>query len=105
VPFFTGCYSKDHILELAASQFTILAGFVFWGSSLTAFFTAAYSTRLIYLAMASTPNGHHFFIVGGKSRINHGSWTLHSSIRSHSARCVGFASSRLLGFGLVENCY
>ena len=37
VPFFTGCYSKDHILELAASQYTIWPSFVFWLASLTGF--------------------------------------------------------------------
>lgn len=75
VPFFTGCYSKDHILELAASQYTIWPSFVFWLASLTGFFTAVYSTRLIYLAAAGTFAGYHFIARKALTEVNNTSTT------------------------------
>lgn len=49
-PFLTGYYSKDLILEIAYTQYTIPGSFVHWLGSITAFFTAFYSFRLIYLS-------------------------------------------------------
>jgi len=47
IPFLTGFYSKDIILELASSRFLLEANFIFFLSISAAFFTAVYSTRLI----------------------------------------------------------
>jgi NADH-ubiquinone oxidoreductase chain 5 len=49
-PFLTGYYSKDLILEIAYARYTIQGSFVHWLGSITAFFTAFYSFRLIYLS-------------------------------------------------------
>lgn len=75
VPFFTGFYSKDHMLEVAASQYTILSSFVFWVAALTAFCTAAYSTRLISLALAGTAGGYHFLLRFSLTEVQHSSTT------------------------------
>jgi len=57
-PFLTGFYSKDVILELAYSKYTIISTFAYWLGTISAFFTAFYSFRLIYLTFISTPNGY-----------------------------------------------
>ena len=49
-PFLTGFYSKDIILEVAAATVTIPGVFAYWLGLITAFFTAFYSFRLLYLA-------------------------------------------------------
>src|SRR5260370_15577591 len=49
-PFLTGYYSKDIVLELAYSQYNLHGSFVHWLGTTTAFFTAFYSFRLIYLS-------------------------------------------------------
>lgn len=49
-PFLTGFYSKDIILEVAAASITVPGTFAYWLGLITAFFTAFYSFRLLYLA-------------------------------------------------------
>jgi len=48
VPFLTGFYSKDIILELAYGSFTVHGLFAYWLGVVSAICTAIYSTRLIY---------------------------------------------------------
>jgi len=55
-PFLTGFFSKDVILEVAFAQYTISSMFAYWFGTLSAFFTAFYSFRLIYLTFLTTPN-------------------------------------------------
>ena len=55
-PFLTGFYSKDAILELAYASYTTHGTFAHWLGTISAFFTAFYSTRLIYLTFISTTN-------------------------------------------------
>lgn len=62
-PFLSGFYSKDVILEIAASRFTISGNFVFWLGSLSAFLTAYYSFRLIYLTFFSITNSKRSILV------------------------------------------
>jgi NADH-ubiquinone oxidoreductase chain 5 len=57
-PFLTGFYSKDVILELAYSKYTFTGTFAHWLGTISAFFTAFYSFRLVYLTFLSTPNGY-----------------------------------------------
>lgn len=57
LPFLTGYYSKDFILETSYAKHGILAHFSFWLGCAAAFFTAFYSTRLIFLTFLSEPNG------------------------------------------------
>jgi NADH-ubiquinone oxidoreductase chain 5 len=56
-PFLTGFYSKDVILELAYAKYTVSSHFAHWLGTLSAFFTAFYSFRLLYLTFLSDPNG------------------------------------------------
>lgn len=56
-PFLTGFYSKDVILELAVSKFSIASGFAYWLGTFSAFFTAFYSFRLISLTFLNKVNG------------------------------------------------
>lgn len=55
-PFLTGFYSKDAILELAYASYTTHGTFAHWLGTISAFFTAFYSTRLIYLTFLSDSN-------------------------------------------------
>jgi len=55
-PFLTGFYSKDVILEVAYGKFCNSGYFSFILGTCGAFFTAFYSTRLIFLTFLSTPN-------------------------------------------------
>lgn len=57
-PFLTGFYSKDVILEIAGSAYTVTGSFSYWLGTISAFFTAFYSCRLLYLTFLSKPNGY-----------------------------------------------
>lgn len=49
LPFLSGFYSKDLILEIAFSKYTIGSLFVYWLGTLSAGLTAFYSFRVFYL--------------------------------------------------------
>ena len=55
-PFLTGFYSKDAILEIAFSRYSIIGHFSYFLGSLTAFFTSFYSVRLVYLTFITKTN-------------------------------------------------
>lgn len=55
-PFLTGFYSKDLILEVAYAQYSCSGTFAHWLGTLSAFLTAFYSFRLIYLAFIGNTN-------------------------------------------------
>jgi proton-translocating NADH-quinone oxidoreductase chain L len=57
-PFLAGFYSKDIILEVSGSTYTIVSQFAFVLGLLAAFCTAYYSTRLLYLVFLSNSNGN-----------------------------------------------
>jgi len=61
-PFLTGFYSKDVILELAYSKYTVIGHYAYYLGTFAAFCTAFYSTRLIYLVFLSQPNGNRIII-------------------------------------------
>lgn len=63
-PFLTGFYSKDAILEVAYSSYTIDSTFAFWLGTISAFCTAFYSLRLIYLTFLSSPNSSQTSFLG-----------------------------------------
>src|ERR1700744_1430820 len=48
-PFLTGFYSKDLILELALTKYTIEGSFAYCLGLITAFFTSFYSFRVFYM--------------------------------------------------------
>ena len=56
-PFLTGFYSKDLILESAFGSFTVFGHYSYFLGLLSAFLTAYYSTRLLFLTFLSKPNG------------------------------------------------
>lgn len=57
LPFLTGFYSKDFILESAISKFNNYSFFCYFVGSFGAFLTAFYSFRSIFLIFLSKPNG------------------------------------------------
>lgn len=56
-PFLTGFYSKDLILEVAFGKYTSSGHYSYYLGTIGAFFTAFYSTRLLYLTFLAKPNG------------------------------------------------
>jgi proton-translocating NADH-quinone oxidoreductase chain L len=56
-PFLTGFYSKDIIIEMSFSKYTMSGHFVHWFGCIAAFFTAFYSFRLVYLTFINKPSG------------------------------------------------
>lgn len=56
LPWLSGFYSKDLILELAYGNYQFSSLFAFILGTLTAFLTAFYSTRLINLVYLTVPN-------------------------------------------------
>ena len=57
-PFLSGFYSKDLILEIAYSKYSVLGYFSYILGTTAAFFTSFYSTRLMYLTFLAKPMGH-----------------------------------------------
>jgi NADH-ubiquinone oxidoreductase chain 5 len=57
-PFLTGFYSKDLILELALGSYTINGFFAYILGTISAFLTASYSMRLLYLTFLCKPNAY-----------------------------------------------
>jgi NADH-ubiquinone oxidoreductase chain 5 len=57
-PFLAGFYSKDIILEIAASKYTVIGHFCFFLGVFSAFFTALYSMRILILVFLAGPNGN-----------------------------------------------
>lgn len=55
-PFLTGFYSKDVILELAYTKYTISGNFAFWLGSISVLFTSYYSFRLLFFTFLENTN-------------------------------------------------
>lgn len=53
MPFLTGFYSKDLIIELAYGQFEFSGQVVYWLAVISAVFTMTYSVRLLFLTFLS----------------------------------------------------
>jgi NADH-ubiquinone oxidoreductase chain 5 len=58
LPFLTGFYSKDLILEVVYTKYTSISHFAHWLGIIAAFFTAFYSIRLIYLTFLIKINSY-----------------------------------------------
>ena len=56
VPFMTGFYSKDLILELAYSQYVFHGSIAYWFGTISAGLTAFYSFRILSMTFLSYPN-------------------------------------------------
>jgi len=61
-PFLAGFYSKDFILESCLIHYNINSTIAFWFGSISAFFTAYYSFRLIYLVFFFKNNSYRNLI-------------------------------------------
>jgi NADH-ubiquinone oxidoreductase chain 5 len=61
-PFLTGFYSKDILLELSYGTYHISGLFAFWLGTLSAFFTAFYSIRLIFLTFIKPTSSSSYYI-------------------------------------------
>lgn len=57
LPFMTGFYSKDLILESAYGKFFLSSLFVYSVAIIAAIFTTLYSIKILYLSFFSNPNG------------------------------------------------
>ena len=57
-PFLTGFYSKDAILEFAQATYTFNGYFAYWLGTISAFFTAFYSFRLLYYTFLTNTNSN-----------------------------------------------
>ncbi len=97
-PFLAGFYSKDVILEVSASTYTIVGQFSFILGILAAFCTSFYSTRLLYLVFLSNTNSNKNIIL----HAHEGSWrmTLPLLLLSFLSVLIGYLSKDLfIGFG------
>lgn len=59
LPFFSGFFSKEKILESGFYIFNELNLISFWLGCLSALFTAIYSTKLLYLSFFKMPNNYN----------------------------------------------
>ena len=57
IPFMTGFYSKDFILESAFGQYNISSITIYFIATIGAIFTTLYSVKVLYLTFISNPNG------------------------------------------------
>jgi NADH-ubiquinone oxidoreductase chain 5 len=57
IPFMTGFYSKDFILESAYGQFYLSSTIVYFIATIGAMFTTLYSVKVLYLTFITNPNG------------------------------------------------
>ncbi len=61
-PFLSGFYTKDIILEQTYATYTQIGWFCYTLGLIAAFFTAAYSTRLLFLIFFTHPNSSIHFL-------------------------------------------
>ena len=57
LPFLTGYYSKDLIIEASYGQYLLGGSIGYWLGTLTAFLTSIYSIKILILTFIGTPNG------------------------------------------------
>jgi NADH-ubiquinone oxidoreductase chain 5 len=97
-PFFAGFYSKDSLLESAFSLHTNIGFFCYLLGSLSALFTAFYSTRLLILVFLSDTNSNKNIM----ANVHEGSIRIKTALflLAILSVTVGFLSSDLfIGFG------
>jgi len=97
-PFLAGFYSKDVILEVAYAKYTNAAHFSYFLGTMAAFFTAFYSTRLLFLVFLANPNGNRVTILNA----HEGSWKMSTPLilLSILSITIGFLMKDLfIGFG------
>jgi proton-translocating NADH-quinone oxidoreductase chain L len=97
-PFLAGFYSKDIILEVAYAKGTLFGDFAYILGVLSAFCTAFYSTRLLYLVFLSNSNGNKKIFV----QVHEPSWkmTFPLFLLSTLSLIVGYSTKDIfIGFG------
>src|SRR5947209_2412584 len=57
IPFMTGFYSKDFIIESAYGQYLLSSIVVYFIATIGAMFTTLYSVKVLYLTFLTNPNG------------------------------------------------
>jgi NADH-ubiquinone oxidoreductase chain 5 len=57
IPFMTGFYSKDFIIESAYGQYHLSSIVVYFIATIGAMFTTLYSVKVLYLTFLTNPNG------------------------------------------------
>jgi NADH-ubiquinone oxidoreductase chain 5 len=57
IPFMTGFYSKDFILESSYGQYYLSSIIIYFVATIGAMFTTLYSVKVLYLTFLSNPNG------------------------------------------------
>lgn len=57
IPFMTGFYSKDFIIESAYGQYHLSSIIVYFIATIGAMFTTLYSVKVLYLTFLTNPNG------------------------------------------------
>jgi len=62
LPFLTGFYSKDAILEIAFAKYTVISHFAYSLGIFSAFFTSFYSIRLVFLVFIVKTNAYKSII-------------------------------------------
>jgi NADH-ubiquinone oxidoreductase chain 5 len=62
IPFLSGFYTKDMILELAFCNYSMYGLFCYALGTVSVFFTAAYSTRVLILIFLKNSNSNKFYI-------------------------------------------
>ena len=62
IPFLTGFYSKDAILEVALSRYSMIGNFAYFLGSSAAFFTSFYSWRLLFLTFIVSTSSYKYYI-------------------------------------------
>nr|YP_011007923.1 NADH dehydrogenase subunit 5 [Aureophycus aleuticus]WBP69754.1 NADH dehydrogenase subunit 5 [Aureophycus aleuticus] len=72
MPFLTGFYSKDVILEVGYATYSNASHFAYWLGSLAAFCTAFYSIRLLALCFLAEPNGSRSLLLSASE----GGWPI-----------------------------
>jgi NADH-ubiquinone oxidoreductase chain 5 len=57
IPFMSGFYSKDFIIESSYGQFYLVSTIVYFIANIGAMFTTLYSVKVLYLTFLANPNG------------------------------------------------
>ena len=98
IPFLTGYYSKDFILENIYCSETFLNFFVYWLGVISAGLTSIYSVKLVYLTFYNTHNSYFkMYWQDGKSiSINESNWLVIISL------ILLFIGSVFIGFILKD---
>ena len=99
LPWLSGFYSKDLILELAYGNYQFSSLFAFILGTLTAFLTAFYSVRLINLVYLTIPNAKKTFYLNIPNKQENSIVIVPLSILALFAIFLGFIASDFVGIG------